>query len=114
MAVRRPMIMIALKRLVRHATHRPDATKARGGAHHRAEGAVTVMRMVMTAAMITTSIRPTLLFSQSSMTFRGREGKGWDNSEQIDGAVMRKRGGDTDDSDAQETVSKKLMGNHQR
>ncbi|KAJ7265078.1 hypothetical protein C8J57DRAFT_1218641 [Mycena rebaudengoi] len=25
MAVRRPMIMIALKRLVRHATHRPDA-----------------------------------------------------------------------------------------
>jgi hypothetical protein len=47
------------------------------------------------------------------MTFRGREGKGRDNSEQIDGAVMRKRGGDTDDSDAQETVSKKLMGNHQ-
>ncbi|KAJ7231021.1 hypothetical protein C8J57DRAFT_1582318 [Mycena rebaudengoi] len=47
------------------------------------------------------------------MTFRGREGKGRDNSEQINGAVMRKRGGDTDDSDAQETVSKKLMGNHQ-
>ncbi|KAJ7255149.1 hypothetical protein C8J57DRAFT_1236210 [Mycena rebaudengoi] len=105
MAVRRPMIMIALKRLVRHATHRPDTCEKPNAPSSRPRRAA--------APTIARKARPTLLFSQSSMTFRGREGKGQDNSEQIDGAVMRKRGGDTDDSDAQETVSKKLMGNHQ-
>jgi hypothetical protein len=47
------------------------------------------------------------------MTFPGREGKGRDNGEQIDGGVMGGNGGDIGDGDARETVSKKLMGNHQ-